>query len=403
MASFARARDPRLAGVRERYVQSATADGKGNSGHAAVKYWIYFCLIVRGISPVRTVDDSSPRAAKQEEEELLMDYAVYLVLCKPGGRSISAKTARKHVSTVQAWHRRQPHGGGSIGGGMELFRLHALLKGMRRELGDPAGLRRHGCRTQDLRAAMDQELSGGSRDAQMWRAALSVAFCALMRGGELGRQRGESFDGSIHLTRADVTFFRDATGVLHARLRMRPLKKERQVRCKGATVVLRAGGSLLDPVRELWRMLELDPVQEAARGHTPLFRRADGEAIATDDVCAMVKALMRSIGRDPARYGAHSLRIGGATAAMAAGVDPAIIKVLGRWSSDVYMIYMRCNREAAAAAGAAIASTPFHDTERGPQTEEFDDVLLPGQQRLPTEAEAAAAALSDSGSESGGD
>ena len=112
---------------------------------------------------------------------------------------------------------------------------------------------------------------------------------------------------------------------------------------------------------------------------------------------------MQSIGRDPARYGAHSLRIGGATAAMAAGVDPAIIKVLGRWSSDVYMIYMRCNREAAAAAGAAIASTPFHDTERGPQTEEFDDVLLPGQQRLPTEAEAAAAALSDSGSESGGD
>ena len=382
-------------------MQASTADGKGNSAHAAVKYWIYFTLIVRGISPVRTVDDSSPRAAKLDEEELLMDYAVYLVTCKPGGRYISPKTARKYISTVQAWHRRQPRGGGSVGGGLELFRLQALLKGMRREMGDPARRRRHGCRTQDLSAAIARELRGGGRDQQMWRAALSVAFCALMRGGELGRQRGEAFDASIHLTRADVSFFRDAKGVLHARLRMRPLKKERMARCKGATVVLRAGGSLLDPVQELWRMLELDPVEEAARGHTPLFRRAaDGEAIATDDVCAMVKALMKAVGRDPRDYGAHSLRIGGATAAMAAGVDPAIIKVLGRWSSDIYMIYMRMNSEAAAAAGAAIASTAFHDVEGAPQTEEFDDLLLPGQQRLPTAAEVA---LSDSGDESGGD
>ena len=114
----------------------------------------------------------------------------------------------------------------------------------------------------------------------------------------------------------------------------------------------------------------------------------------------MVKTLMKAVGRDPRDYGAHSLRIGGATAAMAAGVDPAIIKVLGRWSSDIYMIYMRMNSEAAAAAGAAIASTAFHDVEGAPQTEEFDDLLLPGQQRLPTAAEVA---LSDSGDESGGD
>ena len=37
----------------------------------------------------------------------------------------------------------------------------------------------------------------------------------------------------------------------------------------------------------------------------------------------------------------HSFRIGGATALMAAGVDPALIKNKGRWASDIYEIYCR--------------------------------------------------------------
>ena len=39
--------------------------------------------------------------------------------------------------------------------------------------------------------------------------------------------------------------------------------------------------------------------------------------------------LMQSIGLDPARFGAHSLRIGGATAALAAGVPPSMIRIIG--------------------------------------------------------------------------
>ena len=44
-----------------------------------------------------------------------------------------------------------------------------------------------------------------------------------------------------------------------------------------------------------------------------------------------VKRLMQAAGRDPNLYGAHSLRIGGATAALAAGVTPAMIRMMGRW------------------------------------------------------------------------
>ena len=37
----------------------------------------------------------------------------------------------------------------------------------------------------------------------------------------------------------------------------------------------------------------------------------------------------------------HSFRIGGASAAFAAGVPEATIQVLGRWSSDAYRAYIR--------------------------------------------------------------
>ena len=79
----------------------------------------------------------------------------------------------------------------------------------------------------------------------------------------------------------------------------------------------------------------------------------------------MIKALMQAIGLYPARFGAHSLRIGGATAALAAGVPPTLIRVAGRWASDVFEIYTRLSMEAAAGMACVIGSTPFQDVEQG--------------------------------------
>ena len=79
----------------------------------------------------------------------------------------------------------------------------------------------------------------------------------------------------------------------------------------------------------------------------------------------MVKVLMHSIGLDPRSFGAHSLRIGGASAAFAVGVEPSAIRLAGRWSSDVYEIYLRLSREAAVRLGRVVGSTSFDDLERG--------------------------------------
>ena len=82
-------------------------------------------------------------------------------------------------------------------------------------------------------------------------------------------------------------------------------------------------------------------------------------------VRGMVKYLMSSLGLDSRHFGAHSLRIGGATAAFAAGIEPSAIRIAGRWSSDVYEIYVRLSKQGAARLGSTIGSTAFEDLERG--------------------------------------
>ena len=93
----------------------------------------------------------------------------------------------------------------------------------------------------------------------------------------------------------------------------------------------------------------------------------------------MVKAMMASIGLDPARFGAHSLRIGGATAALAAGLSPAAIRAAGRWASDVYMLNTRCNMKASQRLATVIGSTAFEDLQRGVHFADEELLLVPDE------------------------
>ena len=71
----------------------------------------------------------------------------------------------------------------------------------------------------------------------------------------------------------------------------------------------------------------------------------------------VVRLLMRSVGLPPGLYGGHSLRIGGASAALAANVSEAVIRAMGRWDSDVYELYLRGSLLCARQMGSVIAST----------------------------------------------
>jgi hypothetical protein len=148
------------------------------------------------------------------------------------------------------------------------------------------------------------------------------------------------------------------------------------LRGKQATVIVAGGGRIFDAAHELseW-MSEREALGIPASA--PLFCHASGAMITVDELRDVVKAAMEAAGRDPRRYGAHSLRIGGATAALAAGVPPQLIRLLGRWSSDVYQIYCRMSSQAAIAAGQQLASAEVDTVEGGFHEEHLE--LLPAE------------------------
>eukprot|EP00966_Prymnesium_polylepis_P263285 6081389-Prymnesium_polylepis.1 len=177
------------------------------------------------------------------------------------------------------------------------------------------------------------------RAVRSMRALLAVAFCGLLRGGEAALSDGEEFDPRKHSTRGDIRFFTLPDGRRAAVLVIYQAKNSKQLTYKTVPVSLVGSGTLIDPIAELERMIELETVAEELRSIVPLFRDDAGAAFRRRDVSRVVKSLMDSIGLDPGYFGAHSLRIGGATAALAAGVHQSVIRITGRWSSDVWQIY----------------------------------------------------------------
>ena len=139
------------------------------------------------------------------------------------------------------------------------------------------------------------------------------------------------------MTRADMS----SISAQRLVVMMRPCKNMQHLTGKTVPLIIGAGGTLIDAVSEMANLLRVDPVSAAEAPLTPMFRQEGGAALTTRRVREWTAALMASIDLDPAQFGAHSYRIGGATALFAAGADPTIIRTMGRWSSDCYRLYVR--------------------------------------------------------------
>jgi hypothetical protein len=108
-------------------------------------------------------------------------------------------------------------------------------------------------------------------------------------------------------------------------------------------------------------MLRIDPTPIGKEASTPMFRRADGSAYTTDYIRDIVRMLMSAVGENCLEFGAHSLRIGGATALFAAGADPVHIKTMGRWSSDCWRLYVRACFQQTLSWTKKLGSQTVHD------------------------------------------
>jgi hypothetical protein len=310
-------------------LDNATVDGNMGRDKTGVKAWFQFWEDEGG-SPHRVLDPYYTTIhAKLAEEWKCMQFLAALV----EERGIAPDSAAVYFSQTQGWHGREH--GIKLCGGLKLTRLPQMIKGWKRMGDAPQPRVRRAIAPQKLRKAMDMLLERSNPDHACIRAAITLAFQGLLRSAEYSMTGSTKWNKKDHLTRRDLAELTLRRLVLW----MHPCKNMHHLKGKTVPLVIGAGGTYLDAVQELANYLGLDPDRSE---DTPLFRLpSTGEALRDSDVMAWTRALMAAVGLDPNEYGTHSYRIGGATALFAQGADPTVIRTMGRWSSDIYRLYVR--------------------------------------------------------------
>ena len=332
-------------------LNAATSDGKGGENSTGVRAYKAFCRkYSRAV--LRPIDPNAPLWVKLSEEQWSMRFISELI----DDRTIAVDTAKGYFGAASKWHLRKS--GIGFAAGVSMKRLGEMVKGLKKLRDGPPTQLRHGISPQQLRKGMDIVFPPGpSAENANIRAMLATMMQGLMRGREAGCEH--TFDQEIDIARADIaTAEKDRFAFF-----MRPAKNMRHRRGKTVPIVIGGGGNKIDACFEVRRMLELDPTPLGQAASTPMFRKPDGSAFTTDDIRNLVRQIVAAIGLNPEMFGAHSLRIGGATALFAAGADPIHIRTMGRWSSDCYRLYVRSCFEQTLAWTARIGSQVVHDVQ----------------------------------------
>ncbi|KAK3236893.1 hypothetical protein CYMTET_52997 [Cymbomonas tetramitiformis] len=188
----------------------------------------------------------------------------------------------------------------------------------------------------------------------LW-AAILVGFYGLFRKDNLTVGKSQAWNARGALVREDV-LFAEAGDVVWIRVR-----HSKTIQCGERyqwVPLVAVPGSRLCPVEALrWLMLATEGLPEEA----PLFqvegrgKRGALVPMAHAALVAGLKSLAVQVGLDPARYAGHSLRRGGATAAMRLKVEKLYIKLQGDWKSDCWERYCELDDEQRLILPAAFA------------------------------------------------
>ena len=178
-------------------------------------------------------------------------------------------------------------------------------------------------------------------DERILWAAVSLCFCGFLRSGEITVLSNSAFDETRHLMLEDVAV-EQLTNPTTLRVRLKVSKTDPF----GAGVDIFVGrtGCTLCPVLAM-----IDYLVTRGAGPGPLFIFQDRKPLTRARLVERVRAALMSAGVDGAPFSGHSFRSGAATTAASRGINDATIKMLGRWKSEAYQLYIKTPREQLAA------------------------------------------------------
>ena len=178
--------------------------------------------------------------------------------------------------------------------------------------------------------------------ARLFWAVSLTAFFGCFRIGEL-TQTGPSTRPAVEVS--DVSF--EGTPV-RARVHLRYSKNG-----AGADIILGSTGDPLCPVTAIRNYLLVRPAGPGA-----LFVSAGGSPVSRTSFVAAVRAALLVAGMSSNGYTGHSFRIGVATSAPRVGLATHLIKAMGRWTSDAFMVYLRLAPETSVGIAPQLVHSP---------------------------------------------
>ncbi|KAF9536812.1 hypothetical protein CPC08DRAFT_745502 [Agrocybe pediades] len=249
-----------------------------------------------------------------------------LLLCAFAAQSVarhSGQTASKKIAALKSWHtsHNMPWNGSP--------RLSLVLKGSQRHSRSPV--------TVHMLRLLTQHLSSSDPfDAAVLACALT-AFWGQARLGELlpaSSSKSAATDSSVP-TRAHFThkFMNNiASLIIHL-----PRTKTKS---SGEDIILVHQNGVIDPLPALANHLHLNNFP----CDLPLFTytspsKSSFRILTKNAFLKRCNEIWRSHGF-PTVTG-HCFRIGGTTEYLLCGVDPNVVRIMGRWSSDAFMRYWR--------------------------------------------------------------
>ena len=185
-----------------------------------------------------------------------------------------------------------------------------------------------------------------AHDLALLRAAATASFFGFFRAGEITLPSQSAFDQRFHLAWGDVAA---DDGKPPSMIRIHLKRSKCDQLGKGVDVYLGRTCGPACPVSEMLGYIEL---RGPAPG--PFFRFHDGSPLTKSAFVERVRRALSSVGYQPGAYAGHSFRIGAATAALEAGLEDSVIRLMGRWNSDAFHRYIRTPRDTLAGYSGAL-------------------------------------------------
>ena len=257
-------------------------------------------------------------------EDTLLLYVSFLF-----EQGLSGSTIRVYLSAVRSLHvlAGSPYP-------RELLRVKLAMKGAVRET--PLPVRKMPITITILQAMLTQVYN--RFDKKLISAVITLAFFGCFRMGELCVSDGAPFNSSSHLCVGDVTID-TATKTLTIFLK----RSKTDTNNAGVSVYVGCSGdkhccAYCAMIDYMHFRLSLKMSNEK---NSPLFVVPGGKPLTKSYIVSVTRLILSLSGYNPALYSGHSFRAGAATTAGDKHFKEWELKMLGRWSSTAYSLYLR--------------------------------------------------------------